>query len=348
MSLAEGKRNKIKLYILESIFKRGIGIVQKTSDNFDISKQTVYKYIKEMREAEIIKKEGNGKYVVVQTVDKDFRYKLKEKRLEEDIIFEETLEPYIKDLNDNAYRIWQYAFTEMVNNAIDHSNATVLRIHVSRNALCTWVNIYDNGIGIFKKIAAYYEYETLDDAIISLFKGKLTTDKENHSGEGIFFTSKVMDHFGALSSNKLFEQNNTVETIWNLEEMEYSKVARSYKNQSGTLIVLALANNTDRSLKEVFDMYSSVDGGFTITMIPIKRICDSGYPVSRSQAKRLYFGFDKFEKVILDFNGVDEIGQGFAHELFNVFRNKHPEIEIECINENEEIKKMITRVTMKK
>lgn len=346
MSLTEGKRNKIKLYILESMFNRRTDVVNKTSSNFGISKQTVYKYIKEMREAGVIEKEEYGKYVLVQTVDEEFRYKLKEKRLEEDIIFTETLEPYIKDLNDNAYRIWQYAFTEMVNNAIDHSNAENLRIHVSKNAFCTWVNIYDNGIGIFKKISAYYNYETLDDAIVSLFKGKLTTDKENHSGEGIFFTSKVMDHFGAISSNRLFEQNNTVENIWNLEEIEYSKIAKSYRDKKGTLIILALANSTDRSLKEVFDTYSDVNGGFTITKIPIKRICDSGYPVSRSQAKRLYFGFDKFKKVILDFSGVDEIGQAFAHELFNVFKKNNPEIEIECINENEEIKRMIARVTM--
>ena len=38
-------------------------------------------------------------------------------------------------------------------------------------------------------------------------------------------------------------------------------------------------------------MYSSVDGGFTITNIPMKRICDSGYPVSRSQAKEIVFWF---------------------------------------------------------
>ena len=123
-----------------------------------------------------------------------------------------------------------------------------------------------------------------------------------------------------------------------------SSSMQRYKDKPGTLIIMGLVNESNRSLKEVFDMYSSVDGGFTITNIPMKRICDSGYPVSRSQAKRLYFGFDKFEKVILDFKDVDEIGQAFAHELFNVFAKKHPEIELECINANEDINKMINRV----
>lgn len=91
-------------------------------------------------------------------------------------------------------------------------------------------------------------------------------------------------------------------------------------------------------------MYSNEDGGFTITKIPMKHVCDSGYPVSRSQAKRLYFGLERFEKVILDFSGVSEMGQGFAHELFCVYARKHPEVEIQCINENSDIRKMINHV----
>ena len=115
----------------------------------------------------------------------------------------------------------------------------------------------------------------------------------------------------------------------------------------GTLIIMALANDTTRTLKEIFDMYSDDDGGFTITQIPIKHICDSGYPVSRSQAKRLYFGFDKFKTVILDFKDVEEIGQGFADELFRVYPANHPDIELRCINTNETINRMIHRATIK-
>lgn len=117
------------------------------------------------------------------------------------------------------------------------------------------------------------------------------------------------------------------------------------QNRKGTLIIMALANDTTKTLKEIFDMYSDDNGGFSITQIPIRHICDSGYPVSRSQAKRLYFGFDKFKTVILDFKDVDEIGQGFADELFRVYQNKHPHIDLRCINTNESIDRMIRRVT---
>ena len=344
MSLKEQMKNKIKKYILEAIFGNSEDIVKKASENFGVSKQTIYKYLHELIEEKSIKKVKNGKYILVQTVDRIYEYDLSQKKLEEDVVFSETLSKYIKKFSGNTYQIWQYAFTEMVNNVIDHSEADKMKIYIGQNALSTWVNVIDNGVGIFQKITSFYKYEKLEDAIISLFKGKLTTDKENHSGEGIFFTSKVMDHFGALSSNKLFEQNNTRERLQDLEVGHYSGKIDNYKNKKGTSIVMALTNDTNRSLKEVFDMYSSVDGGFTVTRIPMKLICDSGYPVSRSQAKRLYFGFDKFEKVILDFSDVDGMGQGFAHELFNVFQKKHPEIEIQCENANLEIEKMINRV----
>ena len=46
--------------------------------------------------------------------------------------------------------------------------------------------------------------------------------------------------------------------------------------------------------------------------IPMKNV-DEIFLVSRSQAKRLCHRFDNFEEVELDFDGVEEIGQGFAH-----------------------------------
>lgn len=160
----------------------------------------------------------------------------------------------------------------MVNNVIDHSDADKMWIYIGQNALGTRVNIRDNGIGIFKKISDYYEYETLDDAIISLFKGKLTTDRQKHSGEGIFFTSRVMDCFGAISSNKMFVQEHTREELDDLAVDNYSPKIKSFKDEKGTLVVMMLANETNRSLKEVFDMYTGADGGFTVTSIPMKRI----------------------------------------------------------------------------
>lgn len=66
--------------------------------------------------------------------------------------------------------------------------------------------------------------------------------------------------------------------------------------------------------------------------------------VSRSQARRVLAGLEKFETIILDFDKVPTIGQGFADEIFRVFQKKHPRKEIVPANTNEAVQFMIDRV----
>lgn len=337
MAFTKEQRDSIKAYIMEKIFFRDNDVIKKTIQSYNISSNSVYRYLRDLENEGQIKKIKRGKYIL-KCETKRFKYELNVKRLEEDVVYSTDIAPFINDLPKTVKDIWEYSFTEMFNNVLDHSEAKSAQVVISKNSLYTWINIYDNGIGIFKKIADYYKYFSLDEAIMSLFKGKLTTDSKNHSGEGIFFTSRIMDHFGALSSNRVFQHDNNSEELLNLEQIANF---RNWKDKDGTFIIMALCNNTLKDLKEVFDMFSDVDGGFTITKIPMKNVCDSGRLISRSQAKRVYFGFDKFRKVILDFNGIEYIGQGFAHELFIVFKNSHPEIEFEIINVSDDVQKMI-------
>ena len=224
---------------------------------------------------------------------------------------------------------------EMMNNAIDHSQAEKVFILIAQNYMNTTIAIYDEGIGIFKKIKDYYNYDSLDDAVNELFKGKLTTDTKNHSGEGIFFTSRILDDFLALSDGKIFSHNKYEDIAQDIKEIDSLK---EWANQRGTVIFMRLSNYSKKVLKEVFDMFADIDGGFIKTRIPIKNIYET-YPVSRSQAKRLYNRFDKFQEIELDFSGIEEIGQGFAHELFVVFTREHPNVKLSPLNISKEVEK---------
>ena len=86
-----------------------------------------------------------------------------------------------------------------------------------------------------------------------------------------------------------------------------------------------------------------VDTNRQVQKIPLKNIFDSA-PVSRSQAKRLCNRLEKFEEVILDFEGNSWMGQGFAHQMFVVFKNAHPSITIKPINMNESVENMYNHV----
>ena len=58
-------------------------------------------------------------------------------------------------------------------------------------------------------------------------------------------------------------------------------------------------------------------------------------------------GLDKFEQIIIDFSKVDIIGQGFADEIFRVFKNHHPEINLETKNTSQAINAMILHVSQR-
>ena len=65
--------------------------------------------------------------------------------------------------------------------------------------------------------------------------------------------------------------------------------------------------------------------------------------ISRSQAKRLIARFDRFKKVVLNFDGVQDIGQAFADEIFRVYANQHPDVELIPENMTKQIEGMWLR-----
>jgi hypothetical protein len=115
--------------------------------------------------------------------------------------------------------------------------------------------------------------------------------------------------------------------------------------RDGTAVYMSLSNHTRKRVRDVFDTFADVDGGFTKTIIAMRNYFDSS-PVSRSQAKRLCNRLDRFKVVSLDFEGMEWMGQGFAHQVFVVFKNEHPEVNIKPINMNEDVRRMYNHVIL--
>jgi hypothetical protein len=55
---------------------------------------------------------------------------------------------------------------------------------------------------------------------------------------------------------------------------------------------------------------------------------------------------DRFKTVILDFSEIQTIGQAFADEVFRVFANQHPDIELVPINANPEVIAMVVKARL--
>ena len=192
----------------------------------------------------------------------------------------------------------------------------------------------DDGVGIFKKIQKALNLLDERHAIVELAKGKLTTDPTKHTGQGIFFTSRLVDSFHILSGGVCLcaqiRRGKRLDT-------------RSAGDQRGTTIFMKLNNHSSRTDKQVFAEYTSGDDfGFTKTVVPV-RLAQYGEDklISRSQAKRLLARVDLFRSVLFDFEGVETIGQAFADEIFRVFARSHPNIELIPISATPQIQQMI-------
>lgn len=69
----------------------------------------------------------------------------------------------------------------------------------------------------------------------------------------------------------------------------------------------------------------------------------TGDYISRSKAREVLLGLEKFKIILLDFDRVPVIGQAFADEIYRVFQNKYPRIVIQETSMNEGVKFMIER-----
>lgn len=334
MKFNDEKKQSIILYILEKIEQNDDRISNAVAQAFDVNQNTVHTYINELVDNDVIRRVKRGKYELIK---KQYEYTLQRSKGELDTdtyAYEHCLFDYVKKYGQNIEAIWSYAFSEMINNVMDHSQAENVKIIIEQDYLNTNVAILDDGIGIFKKIKDYFGFNTLEEAISELFKGKLTTDVENHSGEGIFFSSKLMDDFLIVSSGRIFTNN----------KYDNSRIIDlADTNIEGTGVYMSLSNFSHKNPQDVFDLYANIDGGFIKTKIPLKNIFDTS-PVSRSQAKRVCNRLEKFKEVVIDFEGVQWMGQGFAHQIFVIFSREHPDIQLIPINMNEDITKMYVHV----
>lgn len=338
MSKVRARGEEIRRYIVSKVEDHPADVAALTARKFGISRQAVNNHIRRLVEENALVPEGATrarKYKLRSLVQWRQSFLLTEK-LAEDIVWRESVFPQFGAMPDNVVAIWQYGFTEMLNNAIDHSDGSTVSVHMKRTAASTEVAILDDGVGIFRKIQG--ELGLLDErhAILELSKGKLTTDPDSHTGEGIFFSSRLFDKFQILSGATFFSHDFGEPEDWILERA---------KQGAGTAVWMRLHNHTSRTVKKVFDQYTTDDDfGFTRTVVPV-RLAQYGDDllVSRSQAKRLLARVDRFKTVVFDFSGVSAIGQAFADEIFRVFANHHPNVELIPFRANSSVERMIHR-----
>ncbi len=300
-----------------------------------VTRQTVHRYLRQLVD------EGE---LIIDGAGRGTRYRLKADNLtrsyptaglEEDRVWADLSGPgsILGSLPESAQTTLHYALTELVNNSIDHSGAAEVVVTLSSEAPHVTLEVIDEGVGIFTHIRDRTGLRSELEALQELSKGKTTTMPSRHTGEGIFFTSKAVHEFEIQSGTLrwLIDNRRNDMAVGDLEPPVI-----------GTMVRVEIDPNRVRDLAEVFaDFTDNLVFNKTRTVIRLFAIGTTF--VSRSEAKRLVHRLEKFREVVLDFKGVDLVGQGFADEVFRVWAREHPEVRLIPTDMNTGVEFMVER-----
>ena len=96
------------------------------------------------------------------------------------------------------------------------------------------------------------------------------------------------------------------------------------------------------TIADVFEEYT-VDLDFRKTRVVVKLFSLGVRFISRSEAGRVVSGLERFSEAILDFKKVEEVGQGFADEVFRVWAEAHPATKLLPVNMTVAVAFMVER-----
>ncbi|MEW6273308.1 MAG: DUF4325 domain-containing protein [Thermodesulfobacteriota bacterium] len=257
--------------------------------------------------------------------------------LREDDVWK-LVEPRIRatlPFSDDEIATIGYAVTEMVNNAIEHSDGKKVVVRLAFEHGEAVVGVEDDGVGCFERIRRTHDVDSVEDAVLQLEKGKLTSMPERHSGEGIFFSSKAPRRFLLESHDRGWLVDN---------EAHDTALLPLDERVDGTRVTMCFSPGTTPRLDALFARWTDPESlAFAKTRTTVKLAARGRMLLSRSEARRVVAGLERFAHVMLDFAGVDVVGQGFVDEIFRVFAGAHPSVVLEPVRMNDAVAFMVAR-----
>ncbi|GAB1406836.1 STAS-like domain-containing protein [Thermomonas brevis] len=333
------RSDEIDAALLRAVGEHPRDLTSMVAAQLGLSRARINTQVRALVEGDYLRSSGGTRPTYAIGPHRKFSRRYPREGLSEDRVWFGDLQPLLADLPRNVLDIAHHGVTEMVNNAVDHSDGRYVEVQMDLDDERLLLAVGDDGIGIFRKITRALDLPDERLALLELSKGKLTTDPARHSGEGIFFTSRAFDRFQIQAGGLYFDHDHRHDDDW-LDELDAQPAG------AGTAVYMEIARNSTRQIGAVFDEFSSGpdDYDFARTVVPVRlaRVDDENL-VSRSQAKRLLQRVDRFRIVVLDFAEVSRIGQAFADEIFRVFANAHPEVELQAVHAVPVVQQMIRR-----
>ncbi|MBW3604305.1 MAG: DUF4325 domain-containing protein [Actinobacteria bacterium] len=297
-----------------------------------LTRQAIHPHLVALQRDGVIASEGRGRATRYHVAAFSRRYPTD--GLAEDTVWRDVLDA-VDELRNGPVQVTDivaYTLTEMVNNVIDHSAAREVDVRV-RSVDARWViEVRDEGRGAFSHLTRHLGLDNPIAAVQEVSKGKVTTDPQHHTGEGIFFSSKAVDVFELASAG----------LVWVVDNQRGDHALGTSDVVAGTTVRLEIDRDSTRSVGDVFDAYTD-DHRFNRSRAVVTLFEYGERFVSRSEAKRVARGLERFDEVVVDFTGVRLVGQGFVDELFRVWTREHPSTTLEPVGMNDAVAFMVRR-----
>ncbi len=328
----------VRRYIINNLSNHQKDIIRMVVRKFGLSRQAALRHMYILITDGKVTATGKTKdrsYQLKPIVERSYSFSITP-QLKEDQLFHEKISPYLDNLEPEIREICEFGFSQVMNNVISHSKGKTCEIHILKNEGKFSFTIIDDGVGVYSKVTKHFSLENDRHAILELSKGKMTTDPAHHTGDGLFFASRLFDRF-ILESSGLEWKHELKNEKWSISPV---------KRKKGTSILLEIKSLSNRSLKNVMKEYST-NGGmiFNRTCVPvILSKLDSENLFSRSQARRLTQNMEEYKNICFDFAGLDMVSHSFADEVFRVYQQEKPHQKLEWRNSNPELIELFTEI----
>ena len=325
-------------FIVEAIAEDASDVAKRAVERFGLTRQAVNQQIRRLTAEGLVRAKGETRrrtYALAPLRRWQQAYPIGPE-LTEDLVWSDGVSPLLAGLPENIRNIAHYGVTEMVRNAQDHSGSPAVTVSVAATAASLVITVADEGVGVFRKVCDSARLSDERHAVLELHKGRLTTDPVGHTGDGLYFTSRMFDEF-VLRSGRLALVHRRRSEDWTVEEQPAV---------AGTRVQMKIrpwAKQTDRA---VLARHAVAQGDFqfqrTHVMVALAQAAEERL-ISRAQAQRVMARLEGFAEVVLDFRGVGFIGPAFADEMFRVFRNAHPKVALSPLHASDDVERMIRR-----
>ena len=325
----------IKSFILDNIPKHQKDIIQTTIHRFGISRQAIHKHMKRLIDEKKVIAHGTTKgryYELIPYVNFNKNLEINQIISVEELI-KDYVEPHIQGLPKNIFQIFEFSISALINNVLEHSNASKLyyKIFINHNEAHFILN--DNGEGIFNNIKSKFKLPNVCFAALELTKGYVSTNPKIHSGEELYAVMNLFDFTKIDSSGRSLTFVNE-NTDWELKPSLQKKGSRFH---------LKISASSRRTCAEIFEKI--FENEKSRIRIPVGLLDISKYKVisSRSQAKNLLRNVENYKKIEFDFKKIDLIGPAFAEALVKDVKKFNQYADIKWVNTNNTVDLLMSR-----